>query len=151
MSAVDDLFGLPLEEFVPARDALAKATGGEEGKAIRALRKPSVAAWCANQAVRSQPKEARELWAAGDALLEAHAAIVAGKRADLRAAAARHRAALRPLLAAAVGMLDTRGRAMSAQTLQRVEATLHAASLEPALREEAEAGRLVTDHRHVGV
>ena len=40
---------------------------------------------------------------------------------------------------------------MSAQTLQRVEATLHAASLEPALREEAQAGRFVTDHRHVGV
>jgi len=150
MSA-DDLYGLPLDEFVPARDALAKQLGGDEGKAVRALRKPSVAAWCANQAVRSQPKEARELWAAGDALREAHAAIVAGRSADLRTATARHRAALRPLLAAAAGMLDARGRAMSAQTLQRVEATLHAASLEPALRDEAVAGRFVTDHRHVGV
>ena len=151
MSETDDLYGLALEEFVPARDALAKQRGGAEGKAVRALRKPSVAAWCANQAVRSQPKAARELWAAGDALRDAHAAIVAGRSADLRAATARHRAALRPLLAAATGMLDARGRAMSPQTLQRVEATLHAASLEPALREEAQAGRFVTDHRHVGV
>src|SRR4051794_23390176 len=150
MSDEDDLYGLPLDEFVAARDALAKRVGGEQGAAIRALRKPSVSAWAANQAVRSQPRAARELWAAGDALLEAHAAIVAGRKADLRAATARHRAAVRPLVAAATGLLDHRGRGPSIATLQRVEATLHAASLEPQLRAEAVAGRLTTDHRHVG-
>lgn len=159
MSEPGDLYGLALDEFVPARDALAKrlrADGRrEEADEIAALRKPSVAAWAANQAVRTQPAAARELWEAGDALRRAHAAVVGAKKKGtgdtLREATARHRAALRPLLAAAAGMLDARGRAMSAQTLQRVEATLHAASLEPALRDEAVAGRFVTDHRHVGV
>src|SRR4051812_49114050 len=141
---VDDLYGLALDEFVPRRDALAKrarAEGrGEEAAAIAALRKPSVAAWAANQAVRSPPPGARGLWAAGDAVLAAHEAI--GKRRGsgdaLREAPARHRAALRELLNAAGGLLDHRGRSPTPQTLQLVEATLHAASLDPTLRAEAE-------------
>src|SRR5438034_1483998 len=128
MSDAEALYGLPLEEFVPARDALARELRGagrrDEAAAVAALRKPSVAAWAANQAVRSQPKAARELWAAGDALLAAHEAAVAGRSgggAALRDAAARHRAAVRELLAAASGLLDGRGRGLSATMLQRVE------------------------------
>src|SRR3954452_17985688 len=59
----DNLYGLPLEQFVPERDALAKRLRAEKRRAdadeIKALRKPSVAAWADNQAVRSQPKAAR--------------------------------------------------------------------------------------------
>src|SRR3954451_21313497 len=60
---VDELYGLALDEFVPRRDALAKrlrADGRrEEAAEVAALRKPSVAAWAANQAIRSQPRAAR--------------------------------------------------------------------------------------------
>ena len=153
----DELHGLPLDEFVPARDALVKRLRAEgrreEAAAVAALRKPSVAAWAANQAVRSQPKAARELWAAGDALLAAHEAVVGGRGgggAALREASLRHRAAVRELLAAAAGLLDGRGRGMSAATLERVEATLHAASLDVRLRGVAEAGRLEREERRVG-
>src|SRR5437763_7463382 len=120
---VDELYGLALDEFVRRRDALAKrlrADGRrEEAAEVAALRKPSVAAWAANQAIRSQPKAARELWAAGDALLAAHEAILAGKGSGdaLREASARHRAALRELLAAAAGLLDSHGRSPSPTTL----------------------------------
>src|SRR3954447_10120518 len=154
---VDELYGLALDEFVPRRDALAKrlrADGRrEEAAEIAALRKPSVAAWAANQAIRSQPRAARELWSAGDDLIAAHEAIIAGKKTGdaLRAATTRHRAALRELLAAAAGLLDHRGRSPTPQTVQLVETTLHAASLNPALREEAAAGRLTTDHRHTAL
>ena len=59
---VDALYGLALDEFVPARDALAKRARAEgrreDAAAIAALRKPSVAAWAANQAIRSQPRAA---------------------------------------------------------------------------------------------
>src|SRR4051812_29198994 len=152
---VDELYGLALDEFVPRRDALAKQARAEgrreDAAAIAALRKPSVAAWAANQAIRSQPRAARELWAAGDALLAAHHAVLRRKGSGdaLREASARHRAALRELLTAAAGLLDHRGRSPSAQTLQLVETTLHAASLEPELRDAAEAGRLETEHRHI--
>ena len=155
----DDLYGLALDEFVPARDALAKrlrADGRrEDAEAVAALRKPSVSAWAANQAVRTQPKAARELWDAGDELRRAHAAIVGGKgkgKGDrLREATARHRAALRPLVEAASCLLDHRGHSLSRQTIERVGDTLHAASLDPSVRDEAAAGRLTGDHRYAGL
>jgi hypothetical protein len=158
-SETDDLYGLALDEFVPARDALAKRLRAEgrreEADEIAALRKPSVAAWAANQAVRTQPKAARELWAAGDALRKAHAAVVGGKRRGtgdaLREATARQRAALRPLVEAASCLLDHRGHSLSRQTIERAGDTLHAAALDPALREDAAAGRLTTDHRYAGL
>ena len=63
--AADDLYGLPLDAFVPERDALAKRLRAEgrrdEAAEVKALRKPSVAAWAVNQAVRSQPRAARAL------------------------------------------------------------------------------------------
>jgi hypothetical protein len=154
---VDHLYGLALDEFVPARDALAKrlrADGrADEADEIAALRKPSVAAWAANQAVRTQPKAARELWEAGDALRRAHAAIVGGKgKGDtLREATARQRAALGPLVEAASCLLDHRGHSLSRQTVERAGDTLHAASLDPTLRDDAAAGRLATDHRYAGL
>jgi hypothetical protein len=153
----DDLYALPFDRFVPERAALAKALRADkrrdEAAKVAALRKPSVAAWAANQAIRSQPRAARELWSAGDDLLAAHEAIIAGKRAGdaLRAATHRHRAALRELLAAAAGLLDHRGRSPTPQTLQLVETTLHATSLDPDLRPDAAAGRLTTDHRHTAL
>src|SRR4051794_30223271 len=157
MSDETGLYGLPFDEFIPARDALVKrlrADGDRDGAAaVAALRKPSVAAWAANQAIRSQPKAARELWAAGDALIEAHAAVVSRKKSapDLRDATARQRAALRPLVEAASCLLDHHGKGMSKATVEKVADTLHAASLEPALREEAVAGRLRGEHRHTGL
>ncbi|HXS45756.1 MAG TPA: hypothetical protein VN751_14105, partial [Solirubrobacteraceae bacterium] len=64
--AVDRLYGLAPGEFVPERDALAKALRADgrrdEAAAVKALAKPTVAAWAVNQAVRSQPRRARELW-----------------------------------------------------------------------------------------
>jgi hypothetical protein len=151
------LYGLALDEFVPARDALAKRLRADglrdEADEVAVLRKPSVAAWAANQAVRTQPKAARELWVAGDALRRAHAAIVGGKGdgGTLRAATARQRAALGPLVEAISGLLDHRGHSLSSQAIERAGDTLHAAALDPALRDEAAEGRLTTDHRYAGL
>src|SRR3954470_17666996 len=120
-SEADDLYGLALDEFIPARDALAKrlrADGrGEEAEDVAALRKPSVAAWAANQAVRTQPKAARELWAAGGEPRRAHAPIGGGRGGGgkLGEATARQRAALFPLVDAITGLLDPRGHSLSSQ------------------------------------
>jgi hypothetical protein len=89
--AVDRLYGVALDEFVPARDALARELRDEgrrgEAAAVKALAKPSVAAWAVNQAVRTQRGAARELWRAGDDLAAAQAAVLEGRGsgADLRA------------------------------------------------------------------
>ena len=96
---VDDLYGLPLERFVPERTALARglrsAGRRDEAAAVGALRKPSVAAWAVNQLIRTQRQAVGELFKSGDILRQIQADVLDG-RADagaLRAAAERERAA----------------------------------------------------------
>src|SRR4051794_34207152 len=153
----DDLYGLPLEQFVPERDALAKRLRAEKRRAeadeIKALRKPSVAAWAVNQAVRSQPKAARALWDAGDALVAAQDDLLAGRgdAAGLRAAAEGERTALDALLDAARGLLTSAGRDLGEGTIERARETLHAAAIEPATREDVAAGRATRERAHSGL
>lgn len=146
--AADDLYGLPLADFVPERNALVKRLRADgrrdEAAAVAKLPKPSVAAWAANQVLRTQPKDARELLAAGDAL-------AAADRTTLREAITAHREILGRLLAAANGLLDPDGRSLSAQTIERVQQTLNAASLDPDLRDEATAARLTKERVYSGL
>src|SRR3954465_8954797 len=91
---IDRLYGLPLAEFTAARNALAKELGGDEGKRVTALRKPSAAAGALNQAVRREPKLLRAFLEAADALREAHEALIGGgEREALDEATRRERAA----------------------------------------------------------
>ena len=66
----DRLYGLPPEEFTAARTAAAKADR-ENGKAINALKKPTVGAWLVNSLARAEPDLLDQLLALGPALAEA--------------------------------------------------------------------------------
>jgi hypothetical protein len=157
VDTADDLYGLPLGQFVRSRDALAKRLRAEgrrdDAAAVRRLARPSVAAWVVNQLMRTQRRATAVLFEAGDALLAAQETVLAGKAsaADLRTATARERNAVDAVMTHAPGLLDERGRPPSAQTLERVAETLHAVALDPTLRELAQAGHLVDAHRHVGL
>src|SRR5258705_14001983 len=103
-----DLYVLPLEEFTTARDAAAKqlrADGDPDaGKAVKALRKPSRAAWAINRAVRAEPGAMENLIDAGERLVRAQDDALAGKRAggdELRAAIAAQSEAVERLTDAA--------------------------------------------------
>ncbi len=153
----DDLYGLPLDQFIPERTALTRALRADKQRdaaaAVAALRKPSVAAWAVNQLVRSQGAAVTELYEAGDALRQAQADLLAGN-ADgraLRAAGERERAAVDTLLAAARGLLDSDGHELSAAVVERVAETLHAAALDADAREQVRRGRLERELRHVGL
>ena len=104
-----DLYGLPLADFIPERQALVKALRGDkrrdEATEVAGMRKPSVAAWAVNQLVRTQGTAIRALFAAGDDLARAQAEAASGqKTADaLRSATRRQRDALDDLLRAARG------------------------------------------------
>ena len=108
---IDELYALPLERFVPERGVLAKPLRAEgrreEAARVAALTKPSIVAWAVNQVVRAQPVAAAALWAAGDAVLEAQARVVAGEARgpDLREAIDIERQALKPLVDAARGLM----------------------------------------------
>ena len=153
----DDLYGLPLERFIPERTALARelraARQRDEAAAVAALRKPSVAAWAVNQLVRTQGAAVEELYDAGDALRAAQSALLSGSgdgRA-LRAANERERAAVDALVEAARGLLDSDGHELSATVVERVGDTLHAAALDEDARAQVRAGRLEKELRHVGL
>jgi len=153
----DALYGLRLDAFVPERDALAKRLRADgrraEADEVKALRKPSVAAWAVNQVVRSQPKPARVLWKAGDALIAAQDDLLAGRAdaAKLRTAVEDERAALDALLDAARGLLTGEGHDLGDATIERVRDTLHAGAIDAEAREEVAAGRAVRERAHAGL
>src|SRR3954465_15890063 len=99
---IDRLYELPLAEFTAARNALAKELGGEEGKRVKALRKPSAAAWALNQAVRRTPGVLDEFLGAAEELRQAHEALLGGgDREAVDRATRRERAAAAALAAEA--------------------------------------------------
>jgi hypothetical protein len=154
---VDRLYGLPHDAFIAERDKAVKelraAGRRDEAAAIKALVKPTVAAWAVNQAVRSQPRAAQELWKAGDALAAAQDAVLAGKGSggDLRAATERERDALDPLVEAARGLLSSSGGDLSATTIERVRDTLHAAAIDAEARDDVAAGRATRERAPQGL
>jgi len=141
----DKLYGLPLEDFVAQRDALAKRLRADgrraEADEVKALRKPPAVVWAVNQLMRTQRKAARALVDAAD-----RAAKHPGDRDALRA----HHDALDQLATAGAGLLSGKGRALSEDALLRVRSALHAASLDRDTREDFIAGRLSAEPAPAG-
>jgi hypothetical protein len=157
MPDADELYGLPFDEFIPARNALVRELRGagrrEEAGEVAALRKPSVAAWAVNQLVRTQRKGVDELFEAGDGLRSVHDQVLAGRgdAGSLRGAVARERSAVDALTQAARGLLSSQGHELSATIIERVSDTLHAAALDDDARAQVRDGRLERELRHVGL
>ena len=146
---VDALYGLPLEEFVPARDALAREARREKRRddaaAIAALAKPTRPAWMMNQLAREEGALVAKLVECAEALAEAQNDALEGKGArDLRAAGRAERQAVDRLVAAARD-LRPEGHKPSAAMLERVRTALQAVAGDDALRERIRAGRLVEE------
>jgi hypothetical protein len=145
-----DLYGLPLDEFTNARDALAKelrqAGDKEAADEIKALRKPSVSAWTVNQLARRHPHEMRALVKAGDGLRAAQRTAVGGGGPEaLRDATRAHRALLDELTSSARQELGAAGT-----TLQRVVQTLRSASVDKEASKSLLAGTLTGDVEQSG-
>ena len=144
-----ELYALPAGEYVAARKARAKAL--RQGKPelaaqVEKLPKPTAAAAAVNRLARDEPSEVRALAQAGRALRKAQESAVAGKGgADaLAAATAEHRAALER-----VGR-EARRLKLSQAVLERVVATLRAASLDPGLQPLLERGVLAQELEAAG-
>ncbi len=153
----DQLYGLPLDQFVPERAALVKALRAdgdrEQAAEVAALRKPSVAAWAVNQLVRTQRRAVDDLFAAGDTLRDVQAEVMAGRQdaQALRDAAGEERAAVDALAQSARGLLTSDGDGLSPSVIDRVADTLHAAALDDDARTDVDEGRLERELRHVGL
>jgi hypothetical protein len=140
------LYGLDLEEFIPARDALVKElrVGGDRdgAAAVKKLAKPTRAAWAVNRLVRDRPDEIAALVEAGAALAGAQEQLLDGADADvLRSAAVAARALVDAL--AVEAPVDGAAR-------DKVRATLHAATVDAEVRAEVAAGRVVKERSASG-
>ena len=78
---VDRLYQLPLKEFTPARNALAKQADGDHAATVRALQKPSVPAWAVNQLYWQKRAVYDELVEAAERLRTTHRSLLAGNSA----------------------------------------------------------------------
>ncbi len=145
----EHLYGLALEEFIPARDATAREVrrGGDRETAakIAKLPKPTPAAWTANQVAREQPELIEALLDAGAGLRAAQESAVAGHGArGLREATLAERAAVDAVMSAAAAHRPG-GRPLSRAMADRLRTTLHAAAGDEGIRAALAAGRLVSE------
>jgi hypothetical protein len=146
--ATRDLFALPPEEFIAARDRLAAelkdAGNTEEAAEIKKLRRPSIVAWAVNVAARDRPEDVAALREAGQALRRAQRkALSGGGGDDLRRATDGRRALIQTLADAGVAAMGERG----ATHRDAIAATLDAASVDDELGERLQAGILEREAR----
>lgn len=140
---VDALYAGDPAAFVAARDALAKElrAGGDRETAarVKALRRPSVAAWYVNIAARASLVSLREWLALGASMREAQAGLdMAAVRSLSAGRAALENRVIRDLTA----HLRTLGASVSAPALDEVRGTLRAALADAAAAELVASGRL---------
>ncbi len=152
---VDALYDLRPGEFVAARDALARQVrrGGDRAQAdrIKALPRPSAAAWAVNQLARREPEWTQALTTAGRRMAEAHTALLEdGDREGWRRASAEAREAIDRLVRLAEGLLREERGSVSNQLREQVRETLQAAATDPAARELVATGRLTRELRPPG-
>jgi hypothetical protein len=146
----DPLYAVPPDEFVAARDALAKQLRADGDKAAAAvvakLRRPTPVAGALNRVVREQPALVEGAVSAGAMLQAATDAALEGDASELRAATADDRAATKALSEAVAAVLAT----SPAEVAQRVTATVRAASASPEVAAVLAAGRLAADLEPAG-
>lgn len=130
-SQIDALYALPAAEFIAARNALAKALKGDDAARVKRLQKPTAVPWAANQVYWHERPLYEQLMAAGRALRAAQVGAIQGQPADLRGAAATHRAALAAAVAAGDAHTRTAGGSPSTDGLTRMLEALSLASQEP--------------------
>jgi hypothetical protein len=138
-----ELYALPLDDFVAARTAAAKASAGsgkELPAAVKSLPKPSVAAWAINMLAIHQPEVLDELAGLGEKMRAAQSSLDAAALREL----GRER---RTLLAAAVDATraeaERRGRSISATIASDVERTLRALTADEGAAAAVQSGLLV--------
>ncbi|WP_436771265.1 hypothetical protein [Yinghuangia sp. YIM S09857] len=127
-AVTDELYALTPGEFTAARNARAAEAvhAGDRplGERIRALPKPTLAAWASNLLVRTRPDETGPLLELGEALREAYRNV---DGAQLRTLSARRNQVTAALAREARQLAAAAGQPIGDQAQQEVQDTLHAA------------------------
>jgi hypothetical protein len=138
---LDSLYAAPLNEWVAARDSMAKELRDEgrrdEAEEVKKLRKPPAPVWAANQLARRRPRSIRRLIEAAEQLRTAQAS----RREDYATARAEERDALEAAVAEGRSILAEAGADSEAMS-SRLERTLRSAAANEETAKVLEAGRL---------
>lgn len=148
--AVGELYGAPLGDFVAVRGRLVARARDEAPELVaelKALRKPTVAAWLLNRVARQEPQVVGDLLELGSRMREAQAK---GDGAALAAVRPERRAAIEGLVAAARRVASGTGTSFTAGTADEVGATGVAVLADPASGEALASGRLLRPLAYAG-
>jgi len=149
LEIADELYALPLVEFTPARDARAKELKGEDvGTQVKALRKPSTAAWVVNLLVRREAEQVDQLVTVGEALREAQASMSGD---DLRALTKQRRQLTAAVTQQARSLAVDEGVKVTQAVADQVEATLTAAMVDEDCGRAVRSGLLVAALSTTGI
>lgn len=149
LDIADDLYSLSLGDFTPARDAKAKALKGTDLAApVKALKKPSLAAWVVNLFVRRDADQVEQVLAMGAALREAQAGM---SGAELRELTKQRRQLTAAITTQARALAREEGVKVTSAVADQVEATLTAAMVSERCGEAVRSGLLVASLSTTGV
>ncbi len=143
LAVADELYGLPLAEFTPTRDARARDLKGSDpglSRLVKALRKPSTAAWVANLLVRHESEQVGQVLAVGAALRQAQADL-AGE--ELRGLTRQRRQLTAAVTGRARALAAEHGQRVTGAVADQVEATLTAAMVDEGCSQALRSGLLV--------
>ncbi|GAA2175137.1 hypothetical protein GCM10009846_23850 [Agrococcus versicolor] len=143
------LLALPPSEFTAARDARAKAeTDVALARGIKALRRPSIAAWAVDAFARERPQSIARMLELADALRAAQEDL---DGPELRALSTQRRTLVARLADDAASVAEAAGVGVSAAAREEVERTLTAAMLDESAGRAVASGRLVRSLEAVGL
>jgi hypothetical protein len=155
MTTARDLYGVPLADFVRARDELARVLrrAGERDAAasVAALRRPSPGAWALNQVARDDEATVDEFLETAKAMRAATQKALGGDPRPLREIRQRERDAVRGLVDAALARLRESGKEPSDSVSQRIATTVRAALSDEHFSDLLRTGMLTDDLRPSGL
>jgi hypothetical protein len=154
-SEADQLYALALDAFTSERNKLVarlrKEGKKEEAEQVKALKKPTLASWAANQLARNERMKIRGLTEAAEQVRRAQTKVLEGGKPELlKEADDRLSKVTADLREAAGALLTEAGHPASEALLDRVRQTLRAAVLNDADLERLKQGRLVEDLNPAG-
>jgi hypothetical protein len=149
---VDELYGLDPAEFTARRDARAaesrQAGNPDLAAEVKALRRPTAAAWVVNLLARSRPEEVARLVELGAQMREAQASL-AGE--ELRALSRQRQRIVVGLGREAARLARDAGHPASDAVARDVQATLDAALADEGAGAAVRSGRLMRPLEHRGM
>jgi hypothetical protein len=151
LEIADRLYAEPLTRFTPARDAAAKEVAGadkELAAQVKALKKPSVAAWAVNLLVRREGDQIDQVLALGGQL-RAAAESMAGE--ELRALTRQRRQLTNALAGTARDLAREQDVRLTSAVVDQVEGMLTAAMLDPVAAGVVRSGLVLTAFTSTGV